>query len=277
MTAGAIAAAFESACIAELQALKPGNVHIFADGHGMTVADFEVSAKAAAPYIAETGKTVGERVWKAVKAINELLAQNTNLGIILLCTPLAVAWEQAGGRGLREALRDLLARLTQHDAMLVYQAIALANPGGLGQLSEHDVRTKPEIPLIEAMRLAAQRDHIAYQYVSTFADVFEVGLLVADGFAQLGADDVIIAERVYWRFLTRFPDSHIARKYGMEKAEEICKAARAVDDDFVAASDVERKRLLLAFDTWLKAHKINPGTSADLTVSTLFTQKLIAL
>ncbi|MBX6323666.1 MAG: triphosphoribosyl-dephospho-CoA synthase, partial [Rhodospirillaceae bacterium] len=31
-----IAAAYVAACLAELRALKPGNVHAFADGHRMT-------------------------------------------------------------------------------------------------------------------------------------------------------------------------------------------------------------------------------------------------
>ena len=39
-----LADAFKAACMAELEALKPGNVHIFADGHGMTVQDFMASA-----------------------------------------------------------------------------------------------------------------------------------------------------------------------------------------------------------------------------------------
>ena len=44
-----IAKAFQDACLSELDALKPGNVHRQADGHGMDVADFEKSAVAAAP------------------------------------------------------------------------------------------------------------------------------------------------------------------------------------------------------------------------------------
>ncbi|MEY4929079.1 MAG: hypothetical protein RL279_818, partial [Pseudomonadota bacterium] len=38
--------AYRNACLAELQAIKPGNVHVFADGHGMTVHDFIKSADA---------------------------------------------------------------------------------------------------------------------------------------------------------------------------------------------------------------------------------------
>ncbi|MBX4470409.1 triphosphoribosyl-dephospho-CoA synthase [Streptococcus pneumoniae] len=39
----------------------------------------------------------------------------------------------------------------------------------------------------------------------------------------------------------------------------------------------EREKLLLAFDAQLKARDINPGTSADLTVATLFASRLIWL
>ena len=48
-----IRAAFKSACIAEIKALKPGNVHIFSNSHGMTVEDFMVSAKISAEEISE--------------------------------------------------------------------------------------------------------------------------------------------------------------------------------------------------------------------------------
>ena len=59
-----IAAAFLAACAAELAALKPGNVHVHAAGHGMTVEDF-AAAPAAAPAIAAAGAPVGERVRRA--------------------------------------------------------------------------------------------------------------------------------------------------------------------------------------------------------------------
>ena len=43
------ASAFAAACRDEVEAPKPGNVHVFADGHGMMVRDFLRSAEAAAP------------------------------------------------------------------------------------------------------------------------------------------------------------------------------------------------------------------------------------
>ena len=47
----AVAQVFHDACLAELDALKPSNVHRLSNGHRMSVADFERSAAAAAPSI----------------------------------------------------------------------------------------------------------------------------------------------------------------------------------------------------------------------------------
>ena len=86
-----VAELFRLSCRAELEALKPGNVHIHAEGHGMTVADFLRSADAAAPCIAAAGAPVGTRILRAIEATRTAVGQNTNLGIVLLCAPIAAA------------------------------------------------------------------------------------------------------------------------------------------------------------------------------------------
>ncbi len=73
--------AFREACAAELAALKPGNVHQFADGHGMTVDDFQRSADAAAGPLCRPRAKLGKRVLDAITATRAAVGQNTNLGI----------------------------------------------------------------------------------------------------------------------------------------------------------------------------------------------------
>jgi len=51
-----LAQAYKIACLAEIEALKPGNVHIFADGHGMQVQDFIQSAEVSSRVIIEALK-----------------------------------------------------------------------------------------------------------------------------------------------------------------------------------------------------------------------------
>ena len=53
---------YTNACMAELTALKPGNVHLFADGHGMLVQDFIKSAEVSAPFFSpHTGVVLDEQ------------------------------------------------------------------------------------------------------------------------------------------------------------------------------------------------------------------------
>src|SRR4051794_10997144 len=142
---GAIADAYRAACRAELRALKPGNVHVFADGHRMTVRDFEVSAEVSAPSLARPGARVGARVRGAIEATSAAVARNTNLGIVLLCAPVAAAAE--AGRDLRRGLAALPEHLDRQDAADVFAAIRLANPAGLGRAERFDVADAPAVDL----------------------------------------------------------------------------------------------------------------------------------
>jgi triphosphoribosyl-dephospho-CoA synthase len=271
-----VAAAYVEACLAELDALKPGNVHRFAPGHRMEVEDFVLSAEASAAPIAAKGARVGTRVRAAVDATLKAVGQNTNLGIILLCAPLAAAAE-APDAGLRPALSRVLDSLDRADAADVFAAIAAANPGGLGRPPRHDVNAPALVTLREAMGEAADRDRIARQYVTAYDDVFALGLpaLAAAGRRKSEARWSTLA--VYLTFLAAIPDTHVARKFGLSVAEAVRREAARWRDSFMAARDPEgMSDELLAWDASLKARGINPGTSADLTVATLFASRLSA-
>ena len=57
----------------------------------------------------------------------------------------------------------------------MFAAIALANPGGLGESRRHDVRRPPRVTLLTAMAEARRRDRIADQYAGAYQDVFGSG------------------------------------------------------------------------------------------------------
>ena len=271
MTPAAVAQAFREACLAELQALKPGNVHVHAAGHRMTVADFERSAEAAAPCIAAPDLRVGPRVLKAVEATRAAVGHNTNLGIVLLAAPLAAAVPFAAAGGLRPALARVLDLLDIEDAECAFRAIRCANPAGLGRAA-HDVRAPATATLLEAMREAAPRDRIARQYVTVYEDVFGLGLHTLQAAeARLGPGPWATAA-VHLAFMAAFPDSHISRKYGPAVAGDVMQRAR----DLVARNPPgpAAESAYRAFDRALKAAGLNPGTSADLTVATLFARRL---
>lgn len=270
MTPSAISAAIREACLAELDALKPGNVHRYAEGHGMTVADFEASAEALAAAYEQGCASVGQTILSAVQKTNAAAGCNTNLGIVLLTAPLACAAQ--GDGDLRDALGTTLAQLNREDAELSYEAIRLAAPAGLGESERHDVASPPNCTLLEAMEEAKDRDRIARQYADGFVDVFEFGLpRLRNARSASWA-----TTNLYLEFLGNFPDSHVERKFGREKAETLrdetrplLARLRAAQDPGVLLDD------LLAFDQALKTAGINPGTSADLTVATLFADRLL--
>jgi len=270
-----VAAAYRDACLAELAALKPGNVHVFAAGHDMTTADFEASAEASAPAMGAPALSVGARIFEAVRRTRQTVGCNTNLGIVLLCAPLAQAALSTASGSLRDRLKAILQRLDVADAEQAFAAIRLAEPGGLGAAPAHDVRMPPTVSLAVAMAAAADRDRIAAQYADGFADIFDLGLpRLRAGLARWRSERWATTS-AYLAFLTRLPDSHVARKYGVERAEAVCAMAQPYAGRLDEAADPEPLTApLLAFDRELKAAGINPGTSADLTVACLFAHRI---
>jgi len=271
MTPERAADLFERACRAELRTLKPGNVHVHAAGHDMEVAQFERAAAAAAPVLSAPGLGIGARIEAAVAASLAAAGCNTNLGIVLLCAPLVHAALSPGPDTLRARLDAALEALTMEDAACAFRAIAAAKPGGLGT-ARADVRFPAAGDLKAAMAEAAPRDRIAFQYVHGFADVFEIGGARLRGCADPFAPEVVQA--VYLDFLTAFPDSHIARKFGADTAQAVLEEARETVRVRVPSRWEWRHICLLVYDSSLKQRGLNPGTSADLTVASVLAHAL---
>lgn len=267
--------AFVAACEDELAAPKPGNVHLFAPGHGMEAKDFVESAHAAAPFLCAPNARVGKRIFDAIEATWARVGCNTNLGIILLCAPLAHAALHAQSADLRANLVATLDALDREDADLAFRAIARASPAGLGAAPQHDVAQSAQVDLKEAMAHAADRDRVAFQYASGFEDIFVTGLDAMRRSRARNHDKTMTTLHVFMSFASAFPDSHILRKYGPETAEEVRLRARDVSSRLSLADSKESAfAIALELDRCLKTRGLNPGTSADLTVATLFAEYL---
>jgi triphosphoribosyl-dephospho-CoA synthase len=269
-----IAAAFKWACLAELDAPKPGNVHAFAGGHRMTADAFIASAEAAAVPLSAEATRVGARILRAVEATSAAVGANTNLGIILLCAPLSAAAE-AVALDLRAALINVVQSLDLEDASLAFRAIVQAAPAGLGKSARHDVFEPATVSLLQAMQEAADRDRIAMQYATCFADVFDIGLAALEAAQRHYADQKWATLATYLGFLSAFPDTHIVRKLGASAAEDVRRTAATFQRSLHAGErPAQLLPELLTWDAALKAKGVNPGTSADLTVATLFAHRL---
>jgi triphosphoribosyl-dephospho-CoA synthase len=269
-TPGEIAAAAQLACLLEAHAPKPGNVSPGRDFADVGYGDFVASAAAiGAPFCRVADVGLGALVREAVEATAKWAPSNTNLGIVLLLAPLAKA--ALGPNDLRSNLAGVLETTTLDDAREVYAAIRLANPGGLGRAANQDVARAPTLPLREVMRLAADRDGIALEYDTAFTATFDTGVPAlrqarADG---LGWDDAIV--ETFLTLLASAPDTHIARRAGLDRATSVSRLAVTVLADGGVRSDAGRQSVA-RFDRSLRddRHSANPGTTADLTAAALF-------
>jgi triphosphoribosyl-dephospho-CoA synthase len=288
MTARDVAAAAQLACLLEVSAPKPGNVspgRHFAD---VRYEDFLASAVAIGDPLAGAGeRPLGATIRLAIEATSRWAPSNTNLGIVLLLAPLARAAilrgqvrGQVGGQvrgrdGIRPRVVEVLEATTVDDARDVYAAIRLARPGGLGQADAQDVAAEPTVTLLDAMRLAADRDGIAREYATGFDTTFDVSApaLRAARSARLPWNDAIV--ETFLAVLAAGPDTHVARRGGAELAAEVWRKARAV----MAAGGVrsaQGRRALDEMDAALRdpRNTANPGTAADLTAAAIFVELL---
>jgi triphosphoribosyl-dephospho-CoA synthase len=155
----------------------------------------------------------------------------------------------------------------------VYQAIRLARPGGLGKSEAQDVADEPSMTLLEVMRLAADRDSIASEYVTGFELTFTIGAPALERARREGLpwDDAIV--ETFLTLLARQADTHIVRRTGLDAAEQVSRRARAVLDEGGVRSVAGR----LAIDDMDRSmrdarNSLNPGSTADLTTAAIFVE-----
>ncbi len=259
----------ETACAMEVMSPKPGNVAPGQEFPGASIDDFLRSARAIALVLAEAGeRTLGDTVLNAVLATRRVVNHNTNLGIILLLSPLA---KVPSDRSLSEGIREVLDSTTVADSRLVYAAIRMAQPAGLGEASEQDLHDEPTLSLLECMKLAADRDMIAAQYANGFEQVLKCG---QDWLREAAGISVAQPQQISWlavRLLSEHGDSLIARKCGQRMSDIVReKSQELLDSGWPMVHDVASR--FADFDAFLRedGNQRNPGTTADLIAAILF-------
>ena len=281
-----VAQHYYRACVADVASIKPGNVSTQSDAHGMCAKDFLQSAQVTAEVINRdlplAAGELGNSILKGAQATMTTVGTNTNLGILLLCFPLAHAAASCDThQSIPSALKRVLTVANVRDTQMIFDAITAMQPAGLGRRNKHDANLPATADLLTVMRSSAEHDKIAWQYSHNFSDVFDFGIDslfskhpdVLDNLdsAQLDRALTKAASNVFMDFLSEYPDTHITRKHGATMAEAVRDEARKKRNllNSIDQSE-ERKALLRNFDQTLKARGINPGTSADLTVAVLY-------
>jgi triphosphoribosyl-dephospho-CoA synthase len=266
-----IATLAQLSCLLEVSAPKPGNVSPGMRFRDMSYEDFLVSALAIGPAIGEAGKVpLGITIESALAATREVTRANTNLGLVLLLTPLAAASILTAGT-LRERVQRVLRATTIDDARLVYNAIRSANPGGMGKVPDEDLGEQPKVTLLKAMDLAKERDSVAREYATDFEITFDHGVTALRAARQAGLGWLDSVTEAGLSVLSEVPDTLIARKAGKEVAIQISARARGVLEAGGVRSQTGRKALA-EFDASLRdpQNSRNPGTTADLIAAATF-------
>ena len=273
------------ACLLEVSAPKPGNVHRAADFEDVSFVDFATSAVVLGTAI-DSGRerSLGQTILTSVLETRKTVGTNTNLGIVLLIVPLSkIAATRPGSKLESKAVSEYMTHLSDNEGADVYEAIRIAKPGGLGIVDQADVNALHDTPieLLKAMQIAAPRDAIARQYVTGYRDIFEVGIpLLTKGrklFGDLGQG--IVFAHVNW--LAREPDSLIMRKCGQQTAEHsqfLASKAIYCLSGLEQDQKLDQQKLdsfwsaVADLDFWLRSdgHRRNPGTTADLIAASLF-------
>jgi len=270
---------------------KPGNVHRTQDFDDMVFEDFLISSiligsamkKSAARGLKYKDKPdllhkikLGALIREAVLETDKWIANNTNLGIVMLLTPLSAACGMSiEFKDLRKNIDRIMKATTPEDAVNLYDAINIADAGGMGEVENLDVGSdkaieeliKKDINMYHVLDISSEWDLLSYELTNKMPVTFRLGFPV---FKQIKAIHGINKATVqtFLTILAKHPDTLISRKYGYEVAKKVSDNAKAILKEGGILTDIGSP-MLEEFDRQLLEDKLNPGTIADLTASSI--------
>ena len=176
---------------------------------------------------------------------------------------------------LRDNIDQIMRATTTTDALNLYDSINIADAGGMGERDNLDVGSekakiellKNEINMFQVLDISSEWDMLSFELTNQMPVTFEVGFpLFKDVKNNYGMNKATI--QTFLNILSEFPDTLISRKYGMDVAMEVLNDAKYIIDMGGILND-EGYNLLKEFDQTLISKKLNPGTTADLTASSI--------
>lgn len=287
MEANEIAKLAQIASVLEVSGYpKPGNVHRTRNFDDMVFEDFIISGVVIGDTIREAAtqaKTVGtdyEKVelgrfiLQAVKETDKWIANNTNLGIMMMCVPIACSAAISDNFDeIQSNVGILMDNTTVDDAVNLYDAINIADAGGMGDQDEFDVmseKAKDELrannqTMYDVLEISAGWDRLASELTSSMPVCFDIGFPCFNGLKDESINRATVL--TFLTILSQIPDTLISRKYGDEVAQGVSDKVKELlkfkdDGDFLDK--------LNEFDNYLYENKYNPGTTADLTAASIF-------
>ncbi|MGZ4910536.1 MAG: triphosphoribosyl-dephospho-CoA synthase [Halobacteriota archaeon] len=271
-----IAGSAELAMLLEVSATpKPGNVDRTHDFEDLTYEHFLGSAVGMFPVFrkaASEGHNIGDLILNAVKASALWQkAGNCHFGAILLLIPLCAAASRSSTIAqLRRNAANMVRSTTTTDAVRFYESFRSVNVHVkerhyLDINDPESVRTilKQQLTLFNIMEISSSNDTIAKEWIEGFPRIFHG----AELFRQFDESRHNLNKTIvclFLRLLSAEPDTLVAKKFDSEVAFEVS----------AKASHVLEHGNIEDFDAELITRRINPGTTADLVIGSLFVSLL---
>jgi triphosphoribosyl-dephospho-CoA synthase len=267
-----IAGSAELAMLLEVSATpKPGNVDRTHDFEDLTYEHFIGSAVGIFPVLrkaASRGRDVGALVEEAVDAsATWQTGGNCHFGAILLLMPLCAAASRSSTISeVRTNAIAVMENTTTADAVRFYESfrrisVRVQKGHYLDVNDPASVKTIEEqnLTLRDVMRISSANDAIAMELVDGFPRTFRGAEMIRQ-FQTFGYELNTSIVHLFLNLLGEVPDTLIAKKFGPQVALEV--SARA--NDALKFGTIEE------LDKELITQHINPGTTADLVIGSLF-------
>ncbi len=260
------------ACCEELEVMKPGNHSSLSKIYNMNELKFKYASTISSKFLTNKKLTIGEAIFFSARQCQIELSSNYNLGIIILCAPILKTC-MSSTKDFKKNLKICLKKISKNDGDLILKSIRFVKPGGINKYKGKGnvLDSKGKSSFFEIMKIGSDWDRISKCYIEDYKEILDFGLpLFTKLKKKINRKKAI--QILYMNFLSRSPDSHLQRKFGKEKASAIRYKAVMVKNKLSLYQN--NNHVLKNFDRYLKKLYFNPGTCADLTVTTLLMDKI---
>ena len=245
---------------------KPGNVDRCHDYSDTWLEHFLATTIFARPALENAEKaqqSIGEIFYDAVLASTRHRGGNTHFGAFLLLIPLIY------GKGIKEA-QKAVKNTTTDDAILFYKAFSKTAVRVRENDDTYDIHDPKVYDRLRAenqtmytlMEYSAENDMIAREWTNSFALSKWTASQLCEAYeGKEGTCGRDVISHVFLQLMAKEPDTFIAKKWGIQVAEDVNAKAKAV----LAGS-----MSIHAFDAECIEKGINPGSLADIMIAGLY-------
>jgi triphosphoribosyl-dephospho-CoA synthase len=180
--------------------------------------------------------------------------------------------------GIRQEADRVMHGTTPKDAVNVYEAIRVARPGGLRSVPELDVNSdtsredivRRNVSLFKVFEISSSWDAISKELVTGMRVTFEIGYPTFNSTLEQTQDINTATVHTFLTILSKETDTLIVRKSGESAAQNVSKRAKEIIEAGGLTTSKGKKMIQSLDDDLAKEEgKLNPGTTADLTCSSI--------